>query len=184
MILLEKQQSYLLNCSRCTCWAMERVISCFQRRPDALSRLICFPWAGGGSIHYARWGNLLSSSVEGNPPNLCAYTVKVNADVTLYISHLILYTFKQCVCKMCSVLCSVCRQTPGQGESSQRAVLSEHGADCGWSYWWAFASTKREALCSLWSQVRYHLSYIWLRPVTLIQNNLVYMLDMNGSALV
>lgn len=43
---------------------MEKVISCFQKRPDAVSRLICFPWAGGGSIHYARWGNLLNSSTE------------------------------------------------------------------------------------------------------------------------
>ncbi|KAK2920849.1 S-acyl fatty acid synthase thioesterase, medium chain [Channa argus] len=43
---------------------MEKVISCFKNRPDAAARLICFPWAGGGSIHYARWGNVLSSSVE------------------------------------------------------------------------------------------------------------------------
>ncbi|KAG7219430.1 hypothetical protein INR49_009264 [Caranx melampygus] len=43
---------------------MEQVVSCFQRRPDAVSRLICFPWAGGGSIHYARWGKVLSSFVE------------------------------------------------------------------------------------------------------------------------
>ncbi|XP_008284026.1 S-acyl fatty acid synthase thioesterase, medium chain-like [Stegastes partitus] len=49
---------------------MEKVISCFQKRPDAVSRLICFPWAGGGSIHYARWGNILSSSTEGYRPHL------------------------------------------------------------------------------------------------------------------
>lgn len=45
---------------------MEKVINCFMKRPDAVTRLICFPWAGGGSIHYARWGNLLSGSIEGN----------------------------------------------------------------------------------------------------------------------
>ncbi|XP_015252318.1 PREDICTED: S-acyl fatty acid synthase thioesterase, medium chain [Cyprinodon variegatus] len=45
---------------------MEKVISCFRRRPEAVTRLICFPWAGGGSIHYARWGNVLNSSVEAS----------------------------------------------------------------------------------------------------------------------
>ncbi|KAG7501023.1 S-acyl fatty acid synthase thioesterase, medium chain isoform X1 [Solea senegalensis] len=43
---------------------MEKVINCFRKSPDAVARLICFPWAGGGSIHYARWGNVISSSVE------------------------------------------------------------------------------------------------------------------------
>lgn len=43
---------------------MDKVISCFQKRPEAVSRLICFPWAGGGSIHYARWGNILDCSTE------------------------------------------------------------------------------------------------------------------------
>lgn len=39
-------------------------MTCFRRRPEAVSRLICFPWAGGGSIHYARWGNVFNSSIE------------------------------------------------------------------------------------------------------------------------
>ncbi|XP_006636203.3 S-acyl fatty acid synthase thioesterase, medium chain isoform X2 [Lepisosteus oculatus] len=43
---------------------MKKSINCFCKRPDALVRLVCFPWAGGGSIHYARWGSLLNSSVE------------------------------------------------------------------------------------------------------------------------
>lgn len=43
---------------------MEKVINCFMKRPDAVTRLICFPWAGGGSIHYARWGKDLNSSIE------------------------------------------------------------------------------------------------------------------------
>lgn len=29
-----------------------------------MARLICFPWAGGGSTHYARWGNVISGPFE------------------------------------------------------------------------------------------------------------------------
>lgn len=41
--------------------SMDKVINCFLKKPDAVARLICFPWAGGPSIPYARWGNILSS---------------------------------------------------------------------------------------------------------------------------
>ncbi|KAA0710184.1 S-acyl fatty acid synthase thioesterase, medium chain [Triplophysa tibetana] len=43
---------------------MDKVINCFNKCPDASIRLICFPWAGGGSMHYARWANTLNSSIE------------------------------------------------------------------------------------------------------------------------
>ncbi|XP_076157022.1 S-acyl fatty acid synthase thioesterase, medium chain [Alosa pseudoharengus] len=41
--------------------SMDKVINCFRKKPDAVARLICFPWAGGGSLPYARWGNIMSS---------------------------------------------------------------------------------------------------------------------------
>ncbi|KAG7278786.1 hypothetical protein CRUP_019092 [Coryphaenoides rupestris] len=44
---------------------MDKVINCFSKKPDAAARLVCFPWAGGGSTHYARWGRVFSGSVEG-----------------------------------------------------------------------------------------------------------------------
>lgn len=73
VLLLNRSRSIHNRASRCE-WLldhcpsveMEKVINCFKKRPDAVTRLICFPWAGGGSIHYARWGNVLSSSIEGN----------------------------------------------------------------------------------------------------------------------
>ncbi|XP_066441705.1 S-acyl fatty acid synthase thioesterase, medium chain isoform X2 [Eleutherodactylus coqui] len=43
---------------------MDKLVNCFYGRPDALTRLFCFPWAGGGSLFYARWGGFFDESVE------------------------------------------------------------------------------------------------------------------------
>uniref|UniRef100_A0A8D2D806 S-acyl fatty acid synthase thioesterase, medium chain n=1 Tax=Sciurus vulgaris TaxID=55149 RepID=A0A8D2D806_SCIVU len=40
------------------------IFNCLYPKPDAIFKLICFPWAGGGSTHFAKWGQNIYDSLE------------------------------------------------------------------------------------------------------------------------
>ncbi|XP_006159821.1 S-acyl fatty acid synthase thioesterase, medium chain [Tupaia chinensis] len=42
----------------------EKVLNCLYQKPDAIFKLICFPWAGGGSIYFAKWGQNTHDLIE------------------------------------------------------------------------------------------------------------------------
>ncbi|XP_035174828.1 S-acyl fatty acid synthase thioesterase, medium chain [Oxyura jamaicensis] len=43
---------------------MDKLVFRPYKRPNALYRLICFPWAGGNSSFFVRWGEAFSSTIE------------------------------------------------------------------------------------------------------------------------
>ncbi|XP_040824097.1 S-acyl fatty acid synthase thioesterase, medium chain isoform X2 [Ochotona curzoniae] len=42
----------------------EKVLNCIYQNPNAIFKLICFPWAGGGSTYFAKWGQKIHNSLE------------------------------------------------------------------------------------------------------------------------
>ncbi|XP_010640333.1 S-acyl fatty acid synthase thioesterase, medium chain [Fukomys damarensis] len=42
----------------------ENILNCLYPKPSAIFRLICFPWAGGGSLYFAKWGQEICDSLE------------------------------------------------------------------------------------------------------------------------
>uniref|UniRef100_A0A2K6M6Z8 oleoyl-[acyl-carrier-protein] hydrolase n=1 Tax=Rhinopithecus bieti TaxID=61621 RepID=A0A2K6M6Z8_RHIBE len=42
----------------------ENIFNCLYKNPEATFKLICFPWAGGGSVHFAKWGQDTHDSLE------------------------------------------------------------------------------------------------------------------------
>ncbi|XP_023557563.1 S-acyl fatty acid synthase thioesterase, medium chain [Octodon degus] len=42
----------------------EKVFNCLHPKPNAIFRLICFPWAGGNSLYFANWGQKIYDLLE------------------------------------------------------------------------------------------------------------------------
>ncbi|KAM5235409.1 S-acyl fatty acid synthase thioesterase, medium chain [Ctenodactylus gundi] len=42
----------------------EKVLNCLYQKPNAMFKLICFPWAGSGSVYFAKWGQKIYDLLE------------------------------------------------------------------------------------------------------------------------
>uniref|UniRef100_A0A8C5NVS3 S-acyl fatty acid synthase thioesterase, medium chain n=1 Tax=Jaculus jaculus TaxID=51337 RepID=A0A8C5NVS3_JACJA len=42
----------------------QHVLNCLYPKPNAIFKLICFPWAGSGSTYFANWGKKINDLVE------------------------------------------------------------------------------------------------------------------------
>uniref|UniRef100_A0A8C9P8F3 oleoyl-[acyl-carrier-protein] hydrolase n=1 Tax=Spermophilus dauricus TaxID=99837 RepID=A0A8C9P8F3_SPEDA len=42
----------------------EKVFNCLYPKPNAIFKLICFPWAGSDSTYFAKWGQNIYDSME------------------------------------------------------------------------------------------------------------------------
>ncbi|KAB0384241.1 hypothetical protein FD755_006158, partial [Muntiacus reevesi] len=42
----------------------EKVVNCLYQNCNAIFRLVCFPWGGGGSTFFAKWGQDIPNSME------------------------------------------------------------------------------------------------------------------------
>lgn len=43
----------------------ENILNCLYQKPNAVFKLICFPWAGSGSVYFAKWGQSFNDLLEG-----------------------------------------------------------------------------------------------------------------------
>ncbi|NXO75948.1 SAST synthase, partial [Sitta europaea] len=81
---------------------MEKLVACVQKRPNALCRLICFPWAGGGTSQLAHWGRLFNDSIEvfcirlpGRETRLGEPFAKDMASIVKEVTSVLLEIFKE-----------------------------------------------------------------------------------------
>ncbi|XP_038191202.1 S-acyl fatty acid synthase thioesterase, medium chain [Arvicola amphibius] len=42
----------------------ENILNCLYQKPNAVFKLICFPWAGSGSVYFAKWGQSFNGLLE------------------------------------------------------------------------------------------------------------------------
>ncbi|XP_068942334.1 S-acyl fatty acid synthase thioesterase, medium chain [Petaurus breviceps papuanus] len=66
------------------------VVSCLYPHPGAAFKLICFPWAGGGSAHFAKWGKSFHHSIEVSSIRLPGRESRYKEPFATIVDHVVL----------------------------------------------------------------------------------------------
>uniref|UniRef100_H2Q1N4 S-acyl fatty acid synthase thioesterase, medium chain n=3 Tax=Pan troglodytes TaxID=9598 RepID=H2Q1N4_PANTR len=78
----------------------ENIFNCLYKNPEATFKLICFPWMGGGSTHFAKWGQDTHDLLEVHSLRLPGRESRVEEPLENDISQLV----DQVVCALQPVI--------------------------------------------------------------------------------
>ncbi|KAI2555142.1 oleoyl-ACP hydrolase [Homo sapiens] len=67
----------------------ENIFNCLYKNPEATFKLICFPWMGGGSTHFAKWGQDTHDLLEVHSLRLPGRESRVEEPLENDISQLV-----------------------------------------------------------------------------------------------
>uniref|UniRef100_A0A8C6AC45 oleoyl-[acyl-carrier-protein] hydrolase n=1 Tax=Marmota marmota marmota TaxID=9994 RepID=A0A8C6AC45_MARMA len=63
--------------------------NCLYPKPNAIFKLICFPWAGSGSTYFAKWGQSICDTLEVSCLRLAGRESRLEEPFAKDINHVV-----------------------------------------------------------------------------------------------
>uniref|UniRef100_A0A8C6ABG0 S-acyl fatty acid synthase thioesterase, medium chain n=1 Tax=Marmota marmota marmota TaxID=9994 RepID=A0A8C6ABG0_MARMA len=70
-------------------YAKLKVFNCLYPKPNAIFKLICFPWAGSGSTYFAKWGQSICDTLEVSCLRLAGRESRLEEPFAKDINHVV-----------------------------------------------------------------------------------------------